>query len=196
MRIYILLFFFIFLSACGKKEPINFELISYTWKINSGRGDSLIQPFIKCRFYAHINEDGNCFLVRSEKLNCNKYKNFQIRKETFRTILDDIKKLKTDTVLVEKSMGYIYDGPMIKIIAPNKDGKLIWVGFIASNHSPANFVEFYRYIDSIDLESSKKTEIDTLKLFNERELLIKKIYNKEKNKLPIINKDEEVLEEK
>lgn len=189
----------ILLISCHKEESKVVEIIAYNWSYSKQtRNDTLV-----VRLYAQISKNGNGILNiknydeknrfiaikrNDSKENykmkrCNAY---EINKEIINAVFELVENAKADTFVIkrEEPFGYIYDGPCIRIAGINKIGKKINLQFNHTSRSNLNCVKLYDHLELICEKSFYNSAVDTAKILEAKEKLVKDIYKNEMHLLP------------
>jgi len=197
----------VLLVSCHKHESKNIELIAYYWSRDEKQNRDTIIPYVRCYIYAQINENGECILNikhrdtknRFVSFNMNNsndvYKkeqslDFKINKEVVKEVFDLVNKANSDTSLIERkdTTCYIYDGPSISIFGKNSYGKQVRLKYIESHRSNLCYHNLFNYLNSKGEMSLFNSRIDTTKILQAKEILVKSIYKTDIGLLPKFRK--------
>ncbi len=208
MKQTLILLLAVLMVSCHKPESKSIELIAYHWSVGKKPNNDTLVPIIYCGFYAQINENGICnltindynmknrfisFNINDSKVTHkkNRLRSFKSNKEILKEVFDLIDRAKSDTVVMdlEKPFEGFYDGPSIRIIGFNKEEKKINLQFNRTSRSNINCVMLYDYLELKSETSFYNSSIDTTKILQAKEKLIKEIYKTEIKLIPIIKSD-------
>jgi len=198
MKQTLILILAVLLLSCNTHESKKIELIAYHWGIHWDYKNDSAASTLTCKFYAQIEEDGNCILNIEDYRKGNRFITFKINKEILDSVYRLVYKADSDTTVCKKAEPFtFYDGPSIRIAGKNKSGKPVQLRFRDDNErSNSNCQKLYNYIDSISLKLTNNPEIDTTKILQAKEKLMKGLYKKDQSSMtirmtaPVIKKDE------
>jgi hypothetical protein len=198
-----LLILAVLLISCNTQKPKNIELIAYYWSRDEKQNRDTIIPYVRCYIYAQINENGKCVLNIKGYNKKNRFISFKIKdskggykknrshffksnEEILNEAFDLINKTDLDTSMIDTkdTTCYIYDGPSISIVGKNSHGKQVRLRFIDSNRSNLSCLNLYTYLEFKGKMSFYNSRIDTTKILQAKEKLIKEIYNKDIKLVP------------
>jgi hypothetical protein len=197
----------VLLVSCHKHESKNIELIAYYWSRDEKQNRDTIIPYVRCYIYAQINENGECILNIKNKNTKNQFSSFninnsndtykkdkshdfKINKEIIKEVFDLVNKANSDTSLIERkdTNCYIYDGPSISIFGRNNQGKQVRLKYLESHHSNLCYHNLFNYLNSKEEMSPFNSRIDTTKILQAKERLVKSIYKTDIGLLPKFRK--------
>jgi hypothetical protein len=181
MKQAVILILAVLLLSCNTHESKEIELVAYRWSmLDKPQRDTFIT-----RLYAQINKKGNCILNIKHYGEKNRFITFKIDKEILDSVYSLVYKADSDTSVCKKGDPFcLYEGPSIRVVGKNKNGKPVKLRFIDSDRSNLNCLKLYNYIDSISRKFDNNSDIDTIKILQAKEKLIKEIYKKEVVLLP------------
>jgi len=180
MKQTLLLILAVLLVSCNTHKTKEIELIAYHWGIHWDFKNDSSATTLTCNLYAQIVEDGNCILNIKDYGKGNRFITFKIGKEILDSVYTLVYKADSDTTVCKKADPFtFYDGPSIRIAGKNKSGKPVQLRFERSDRSDINCLKLYNYIDSITQKLTNNPDIDTTKILQAKEKLMKGLYKKD-----------------
>jgi hypothetical protein len=171
-----------FLVSCKSKRNCDYELISFYSYCNddSAKEDSVVLT-LKSNLYAQIYRDGVCDLIKFDyQGKITQFKRFQIDEKILGNAFVVLNSVNKDSTLVEKNYNRIYDGPTIRLVGKNRNGKVVNLSFEDSKESNLDLHLLYKYCDSNKETSSLSNFNDTLSILKSKDSLLKRIIIKVK----------------
>jgi len=197
----------VLLVSCHKHESKNIELIAYYWSRDEKQNPDTIVPYVRCYIYAQIKEDGKCILNITDynkknrfisfKINNskgshkrNQFRDFKSNKEFLKEVFISINKADSDDSYINKkdTNCYIHDGPSISIVGRNNHGKQVLLRYIDHNRINLRCLSLYEYLELKGEKIFYKSRIDTTKILQAKEILVKSIYKTDIGLLPKFRK--------
>jgi len=169
------------LISCNTQESKGIELLVYKGSILN---DNHQEYNIATRLYAQISKNGDCILNVADYGKGNRFISFKIKTEILDSIFSIVYKADSDMTVYKDDYSFLYDGPSIRIVGKNKNEKTIILRFIKSDRSNLKCLNLYKYIDSISRKPENNSDIDTTKILQAKEKLIKEICKKDVASLP------------